>query len=72
MLELLHEARKMLKSMANVVYMNTDIAQEITVCGDLHGSLDDLFVILHKVRCILTPHTLVEGFPYFTLGNPRL
>ncbi|ELU08959.1 hypothetical protein CAPTEDRAFT_207038 [Capitella teleta] len=47
-LELLHEVRKLLKSMPNVVHVNTDIAQEITVCGDLHGSLDDLFVILHK------------------------
>ncbi|XP_041358769.1 serine/threonine-protein phosphatase with EF-hands 2-like isoform X2 [Gigantopelta aegis] len=48
LLELLHATRKMMKTRGNINYASTSIAKQITVCGDLHGKLDDLYMIFHK------------------------
>ncbi|XP_055471707.1 serine/threonine-protein phosphatase with EF-hands 1 [Psammomys obesus] len=47
-LEVLFEARRVLKQMPNFTHVRTFAAKEITICGDLHGKLDDLLLIFYK------------------------
>ena len=47
---LLEETLKFMKMMKNINMISTSITQNITVVGDLHGSLDDLLLIFYKVR----------------------
>ncbi|XP_031550045.1 serine/threonine-protein phosphatase with EF-hands 2-like [Actinia tenebrosa] len=47
-LVILREAREKFKVLPNIQKATTSIAKQITVCGDLHGKLDDLFTIFSK------------------------
>ncbi|KAM6151466.1 serine/threonine-protein phosphatase with EF-hands 1 [Rhynchocyon petersi] len=47
-LAVLFEAKKVLKQMPNISHIKTSPSSEITICGDVHGKLDDLLLIFHK------------------------
>lgn len=51
---ILREAAKKLRRLDNINRASTEIkgSKTVTVVGDLHGKLDDLLVILYKVRLL--------------------
>jgi serine/threonine-protein phosphatase with EF-hand domain len=49
---ILEETLKLLKTLKNINMISTSTNQNITIVGDLHGSLDDLLLILYKVNSL--------------------
>lgn len=49
----MREAAIGLKKLPNFNVASTAVSKQITVLGDLHGKLDDLLVVFHKVNAKL-------------------
>ncbi|KAM5196731.1 serine/threonine-protein phosphatase with EF-hands 1 isoform 1-T5 [Hipposideros larvatus] len=47
-LEVLFESKKALKQLRNFNVIETCPSKDVTICGDLHGKLDDLLLIFYK------------------------
>nr|KAF6360516.1 protein phosphatase with EF-hand domain 1 [Myotis myotis] len=47
-LEILFETKEAMKQMPNFTHIRTCPTKEITICGDLHGKLEDLLLIFSK------------------------
>ncbi|RUS89489.1 hypothetical protein EGW08_002786 [Elysia chlorotica] len=52
--QLLHEARRVLRTLPNINRISSSLSGQVTVCGDLHGKLDDLYMIFQKSRELAT------------------
>ncbi|XP_059479366.1 serine/threonine-protein phosphatase rdgC isoform X2 [Neocloeon triangulifer] len=61
---ILREATTILRRLPNLNQASTTVGKQITICGDLHGKLQDLLVILHKngLPCAENPYVFNGDF----------
>ncbi|KAG9485713.1 hypothetical protein GDO78_008676 [Eleutherodactylus coqui] len=68
-LQLFHEIKKFLKQTPNIVHLTTSYAKQITICGDLHGKLDDLMLIFYKIHAKKILHLLGDVYSQLPLAT---
>ncbi|XP_027134299.1 serine/threonine-protein phosphatase with EF-hands 2 isoform X2 [Larimichthys crocea] len=63
-LQLLLETWKQLRMLPNINRISTCQSKEITICGDLHGQLEDLLLIFYKngMPCLEKPYVFNGDF----------
>ncbi|BHF71961.1 hypothetical protein SprV_0401502300 [Sparganum proliferum] len=63
-IEVLEESTKVLQTLPNVQRASTTISQKLTICGDLHGQLEDLLLIftVNGLPDILNPYVFNGDF----------
>ncbi|XP_030372419.1 serine/threonine-protein phosphatase rdgC isoform X4 [Scaptodrosophila lebanonensis] len=69
---ILREGARCLKQMPNIVMVSTAVSQQVTVCGDLHGKLDDLLVVLYKNGLPSTSNPYVFNGDFVDRGKKGL
>lgn len=65
---ILREATIRLKRLPNLNQASTAISKQVTICGDLHGKLDDLLVVFHKVCTKIWKKKFLSIFLFISLG----
>ncbi|CAB3376156.1 Hypothetical predicted protein, partial [Cloeon dipterum] len=61
---IIRDATAILRRLPNLNQASTAVGKQITICGDLHGKLQDLLVILHKngLPCAENPYVFNGDF----------
>ncbi|GIY92773.1 hypothetical protein CEXT_662471, partial [Caerostris extrusa] len=57
-LTIIHEARRILKYKPNINYASSVHTDHITICGDLHGKIEDLLTVFYKNGLPLSFHPI--------------